>query len=249
MYPNLNHYLLALSIVAAPLAMAVWVGWKFRRHNRPPKWAAALLLGTCVFGLFTIIHWKSPGGWFAGSDRGQWWYDSEEWWIASDRVLMMLELVGLLSCLVTSFAILMRRLRAWPYAKSSAVIAAPLLAVVVWIDLRFRVIIEDSHGQRVEVQSQELMLRSETRSKFHNVHGRRLSKGVVYFGFCNWLGGERRGSLRGNLVFPNERSSPTAFTSISYSTPIIRWWEWPHRVKISGSTASEVPGILNMLLD
>ena len=65
-----------------------------------------------------------------------------------------------------------------------------VLPFVVWTDLRFRIAVEEADGTPVEVDVKTFHFHRPPRSYFQSFdygYGNRLKKGVIYFGFCQWV--------------------------------------------------------------
>jgi hypothetical protein len=192
-----------VTIGGMPLAMALWLSWTFRRSPRPPVWPSLLLIFAAI-GTFWILI-QSFGAIFCHP---------------------LLLLSGMVACLLAALAFGLRTHLGWSNAKAFLTPLVLILPFVVWADLRFRVIVEDSSGQPAEVRADELKLSyQDFLSGYQEVQGKRLCKGSVYFGICPWLSRKGKWSLWGNL------SSSDGFLLGSERGQTADWSKWPIRVQ------------------
>jgi len=195
---------LAISlIVVTPLAMAAWLGWVFRRHVRPPLWPILLLLFVSFGAVALLIQWGGPGG-----------------------LWTIIVLVGLVSCFVVALVLTMRKTRGWSCSKSLLLAVTLVAPLLVWADLRFCVIIEDSQGQPVEVKPAELKLCYSATWVYYEQPGARLKKGVIYFGILHWLQNGKRWYFWGDLISPDGKYYPHAG---KIDGGYAEWSKWPYR--------------------
>ncbi len=186
-----------------PLAMALWLSWAFRRHPRPPSWGAILLLFVAI-GVSWILTLLGRAGF--------------------NYLLLLLS--GAICCLVVALALGLRRIWGWPNVRAHLIPVILILPVALWLDLRFRIRVENSRGQPVEVNSRELTLSYQDYwVGYQDVHGKRLGKGTVYFGLCHWLRHKGEWNYWGNLATPDGNLVGHVEGQPS------GWSVWPIRVK------------------
>ena len=110
-----------------------------------------------------------------------------------------------------------------------------VLPFVVWTDLRFRITVAEADGTPVEVAATDFNFHRAPRSYFQSFiygYGNRLKKGVVYFGFCQWVMQRETWVIFGDAVVEGKirlrgRLKPTDGG----------WGKWPIRVTVH----AEVP--------
>ena len=82
-----------------------------------------------------------------------------------------------------------------------------VLPFVVWTDLRFRITVTEVDGTPVEVAATDFNFHRPSRSYFQDFdygYGNRLVKGVVYFGFCQWVKHRETWVIFGYVVVPGK---------------------------------------------
>ena len=91
--------------------------------------------------------------------------------------------------------------------------AIPLLIALpamIWTDRRFSVHVSDDRGYPVGVDTKQIQMQASFfgATTLHYGHGNRLKKGVVYFGFCQWV------RHRENGMFGETRFHPKVSHSV-----------------------------------
>jgi hypothetical protein len=202
------------------LLFSVWIAWSFRRYSRPPFWAIACLL---IFGIGSI----------------------RLLFIAGELCRVSTVFVTVLSalfCFILALALSCRRLLGTSHPKSWIVATMIVLPPAIWADFRFRIIGVDVLGWPVPASAvfkrQSFMSSNPPSStlsgsvfntypeKFNSIvgHGITLNKGVVYFGFCQWV------VFRGDLRVSAGAGEPNGFKgSVQILNP--EWDQWPIRVR------------------
>ncbi len=155
------------TICSIPFFMGLFIGLAYRRHPQPPRWAIALLASVCLactWQLFTL-----PG--------------------IPDAVSIPF-VTGATACGTVALAMMIRRARGIPLPRALLLVLLPVLPAMAWIDFRFRMIVQDSAGNRVEIETREAGLEHEP-SGYLDTHdygwGKRAAQGTVYYGYIVWL--------------------------------------------------------------
>lgn len=113
---------------------------------------------------------------------------------------------------------------------SWGIAATVVLPFVVWTDLRFRITVVEADGTPVEVDPKGFHFHRPPRSYFQGFHygyGNRLKKGVVYFGFCQWVRHREDWSIFGD-------AGPPGGGRIRGSLALTDggWEKWPMRITV-----------------
>lgn len=114
----------------------------------------------------------------------------------------ILIITGMMLCGMFGVASILSRSRGVKFSTAFLVSAVAALLLILWIDLRFRVVVQDSQGRAVDVREEYVSLRHPPESYFQSyVHaeGFRLKKGTVYFGFIRWLQFKDRWTFSGAI--------------------------------------------------
>ena len=93
-------------------------------------------------------------------------------------------------CVVQALALICQRWLGSSRRMSWSIAMMVVLPFVVWTDLRFRISVVEADGTPVEVDVKTFHFHRPPRSYFQSFdhgYGNRLKKGVVYFGFCQWV--------------------------------------------------------------
>jgi hypothetical protein len=208
------YYLFVLTSVTIggmPLALALWLSWTFRRDPRPPVWPCVLLLFASI-GIFWMLTQPYGATFFPP----------------------FLSLSGMVACLLAALALGLRRSLRWSNAKAFLTPLALIVPAAAWADLRFRVIVEDSSGQPVEIRADALKLSYQNfLSGYQEVRGKRLCTGSAYFGLCHWLRHKGEWGFWGNL------SSPGGYLLGKQGGQSADWSKWPMRVKTDPALEQE----------
>jgi hypothetical protein len=126
-------------------------------------------------------------------------------------------------------ALWIRRFRSLSPALVAVGIGVIEFAVWGWVDFRFRVVVQDRDGKPVEIQDGSIDLRHPPETylgSYQSGKGVRLKKGIIYFGFLQWLehkdhwtfsGGfcDQNGHFLGDLEWKNAK-----------------WSEWPKYIVV-----------------
>lgn len=182
MYPvilALHYFLFALLL--SPLLTALWLGWSFHRHPNPPRWAIQLSVGFGVCMILFLIMWRLKL--------------NESFWLLIDFSPNEVRLVtgGISLCLINGIWLMLRRMTSLRPLPSLACSCAPVLIGLLWLNLRFIVVIHNRSGQLVDLDptiGRRAVMHANSpgfSGSFHEVKGIRLQKGVYYFGFNRWF--------------------------------------------------------------
>lgn len=197
----------------------VWVVWSYRRHARPPLWPIPCLL---IFGIGSI--WLL----FIAGELCQ-------------VYAVFLIAVSAIFCLILALSMICRRWLGMSHPKSWFTAALIILPPVIWADYRFRIVANDLLGRPVEADAKNMKfsrpsvwlsnppLNTLSGSLFYAYperfnsregHGIALKKGVVYFGFCQWV------VFRGDLDISAGAGDPDGIRGgVKISNP--GWDDWP----------------------
>jgi hypothetical protein len=110
------------------------------------------------------------------------------------------------------------------FSKSFAVLALSLVPFILWIDLRFCVVVQDRDGRPVDPQMGSIELHRPNRSYFQSyIYGKglRVKKGITYFGLLKWLQHKEEWIFSGAFFDKDGR------TLGDLEWKPARWSEWP----------------------
>lgn len=207
-------YLVILLPCVVNLSFSAFAVWCFRKYPITPVWVIIFLL---ILGAGTIRL----------AFMGAFGYTTALFTLASAIL-----------CIVHALALILRRYLGTGRWKSCGIALLLVLPVVVWVDLRFSVLVVDADGNPVEVDTKQIQMQASSTSMFswgysifHYGYGNRLKKGVVYFGFCQWVTQRENWLIWGDAVSPErvvlrrEKISSKA-----------NWGNWPLRVLVDSKT-------------
>jgi hypothetical protein len=101
------------------------------------------------------------------------------------------------------------------------------------MDLRFSVLVVDENGNSVEVDTKQIQMQASGLSTFDYGYGNRLKKGVVYFGFCQWV------MHRENWLIWGDAGSPEGvLLRQSKIDSKANWGSWPLRITVDAIAPS-----------
>ena len=187
------------------VSVSMWIAWCFRRHPKPPMWSIFCLL---IFGIGTLRLISIAG-------------------VSSFSIVVMTVVTAIL-CIVQSLALSCQRWLRSSRRMSWSIATMVVLPLVVWTDLRFRIVVTEVDGTPVEVDAKTINFHRPPRSylqSFGYGYGNRLKEGVVYFGFCQWV------MFRGDWVIFGTVGDPHgSYTHFNISNP--DWNKWPVRLTV-----------------
>ena len=196
--------LISLVPCVVNLSFSVWVGFCFRRYPRPPLWIIVFLL---IFGIGTLgllFNWE-----------------------ISQFFVVLLTVLSAIFCIAMAIALSCRRWLGSSLSKSWVIAALMVLPPSMWVDYRFRITVVDGMGRPVKVDAKSINFhRPNTFWKdFRYGYGTALKKGVVYFGFCQWV------MFRENwTIFGAVGEAQGDQTTFSIGNP--EWNKWPIRLTV-----------------
>lgn len=203
-------FLIGLLPAMVNLSFSVFAAWVFRRYPRPPVWVICFLL-ILGFGTFRLLFLASPG-----------------------FLIALLSSLSAILCIVQALALTGRRWFGFGVGKSWGISCLLMIPLVIWMDLRFSVLVEDENGNSVEVDTKQIQMQASSASygswgysTFHYGYGNRLKKGVVYFGFCQWVRHRERWLIWGDAVSPE--GLPLRKKKIDIKAD---WGNWPLRITV-----------------
>lgn len=188
---------------AVNLSFSVCAVWCFHKYPRPPGWVIVFLL---ILGAGTIRL----------AFMGAFGYTTA-----------LITMPSAILCIIQALAMLLRRYICITRWKSWGIPLLIVLPVVIWIDLRFSILVVDANGTSVEVDTRKIELQAQPRIIFYRGYGNRLKKGVIYFGFCQWVQQRENWTIWGDAVSP-EGVDLRAEKIYSKGD----WGNWPLRVTI-----------------
>lgn len=194
-------------VLGTPLWIAIWLGFAFRRHERPPRWPVflALFMG-CSPVVLMLRFGGSPG--------------------------TELVLAGTAACLIVSGALSARRAWKWSCLRSLLTSALLVLLCFLTVDYHFRMLITDPRGQTLEVETDQIGFWKYGTffggSVSTQTSGTRLRRGVIYFGFAKWLNIRQATNFTVPLMAPGCSLYRWGDTRLRPS-----WSDWPIREIIS----------------
>lgn len=190
--------ILSIVVTLSPMCLGILASFRFWNREAQPRWVAPMM-GVITIGYAVVLYC-----------------------VPSLPVLVSILIVsGMILCGVIGFASILRRSRWIRSSRAFPVSAVMVLLLVLWIDLRFRVVVKDPQGRAVDVREEDVSLHHPPESYFQNyveVKGLKLKKGTVHFGFIRWLQykdrwtfsgsiGDRDGRLVGDLKWESARWS------------------------------------------
>lgn len=197
------HSLAILSVIAmlGPLCIGVLACFKFRDREAQPRWLAALMC--CITGgCAVVLHY-----------------------VPSLPVLVSILIIsGMMLCGVFGVASILCRIRGIKFPAALLVSAVGALPLILWIDLRFRVVVQDSEGRAVDVREEYISLRHSPESylqSYVEAKGLSLKKGTVYFGLIRWLQFKDRWTFSGAISDRDGRF----VGDLKWESA--RWSQWP----------------------
>jgi hypothetical protein len=207
-------YLVLFLPCAVNLSFSACAAWCFRKYPRPPVWVIIFLL---ILGVGTIRL----------AFMGAFGYTTA-----------LFTLPSAILCIVQALALILRRYFGTGRWKSWGIPLLLVLPVIIWVDLRFSVIVVDVDGTPVEVDTSQIWMQTWATSIFSGRYstfdygcGNRLKKGVVYFGFCQWVTHRDNWVIWGQAL-PYERvdlrSEEVVFKA--------NWANWPLRITVHPKT-------------
>ena len=204
-------FLIGLLPAMVNLSFSVIVAWGFRKYPRPPVWVICFLL-ILGFGTFRLIFLIAP--------------------IFDPRfLLILLSSLSAILCIVQALALIGQRGLGFGVRKSWGISCLLVIPLVIWTDLRFSVLVVDNKGYPVEVDTKQIQMQATTSlfggTGLHYGHGNRLKKGVVYFGFCQWVRHREKWYVWGDAVSPEGKS-----LSQKKIGSKANWGNWPLRITV-----------------
>jgi hypothetical protein len=197
------YSLIIVSIVVTlgPLCFGILACSKFRNQESQPRLLAPLM-GCITIGCAVILYY-----------------------VPSFPILVSISIVsGTMICGIFAVASILCGIRKIEFPKALLVSAIALLPLVLWIDLRFRVVVRDSEGRAIEVRNGSVSLHHPPESYFQSyvdAKGLRLKKGTVYFGLIRWLQYKDRWSFPGTISDRDGKS----VGDLKWESA--RWSQWP----------------------
>ena len=195
---------------ALNLSFSAFVFWGFRRYPRPPVWIICFLL-ILGFGTLRLLFMFVPG-----------------------FMVALLSSLSAVLCIAQALALIGRRWLGFGARKSWGGSCLLVIPLVFWMDLRFSVLVADENGNSVEVDAKQIQMQASYASygswgysTFYQEYGKRLKKGVVYFGFCQWVQHRERWLIWGDAVSPEGESLRREKISEKAN-----WSNWPLRITV-----------------
>jgi hypothetical protein len=189
------------------LSFSLWIAYCFRRYPKPPLWSIFCLL---ALGIGTIRLLFLIG-------------------ISPFSLLVFTVLTAIL-CVVQALALICQRCLGSSRRMSWSIATMVVLPIAVWTDLRFRITVEEVDGTPVEVDVKRFHFHHPPRSYFQSFdygYGNRLKKGVVYFGFCQWVKHREEWSIFGDACAPGGGRIRGSLALTDGA-----WQKWPMRVTV-----------------
>lgn len=199
---SLFYFLVPFVPFLANLLFSAWIAWSFRRYPRPPLWAILCLL-TIGIGSIRLL--------FIGE--------------LSQFSIVLLTVLSAVLCIAQALALMCRRWLGFSVWKSWGISWLVTLPLVIWADLRFSVTVVDENGKSVEVNTKQIEMQEGSGFTFYTGYGNRLKKGVVYFGFCQWVMHREKWLIWGNAVSPGGASLRQKNINCKAN-----WENWPLRI-------------------
>jgi len=191
----------------ANLSFSVWVAWCFRRYPRPPRWIILFLL---IFGIGTLrLIFMFPTGF----------------------LITLLSSLSAVLGIVQALSLMCHRWLGFDVRKSWGLSCLLVIPLVIWTDLRFSVLVVDGNGKSVEVATRQIEMQAMPGSTFYRGYGNRLKKGVVYFGFCQWVEHREKWLIWGDAVSPGGASLRQKKINCRAN-----WENWPLRITVDAET-------------
>lgn len=186
------------------LAFSIWVARCFHKHPRPPL---SIILFLLIFGI--------------GSIRLLFLVE------VSVFSIVLLTVLSAAFCVAMALAMSSRRLWGCSHLKSWTIASLIVIPILTWVDYRFRIDVVDGLGRSVEVDTTNINFQRPNTywNDFRYGHGTTVKKGVVYFGFCQWV------MFRDDwIVFGTVRSALGPSTEFMIAKP--DWNKWPIKLTV-----------------
>ena len=206
--PLILHLILLLPCLIS-VAFSVFAAWGFRKYPKPPLWVICFLL-ILGFGTFRLLMIFGSG-----------------------FMVALLSTLSAVLCIVQALALSGRRWFGFGVRKSWGVSCLLVFPLVIWMDLRFSVFVVDVNGNHVEVDTKQIEMQAMPRDIFYYGYGNRLKKGVVYFGFCQWVQHKEKWVIFGNVISPEGKSLRREHISQQAN-----WENWPLRITVDAIAPS-----------
>lgn len=193
--------ILSIIVTLSPLCLGILACFRFRNSEAQPRWLAPTMC--CVtIGCAVVLYY-----------------------VPSLPIFVSILIVsGMMLCGMFGVASILRRNRGIRFSTAFLVSAVAALLLILWIDLRFRVVVQDSQGRAVDVREEYISLRHPPDSylqSYVEAKGLRLKKGTVYFGFIRWL------QYKGQWTFSGAISDRDGRFVGDLKWETARWSQWP----------------------
>ncbi len=188
----------------ASLLFSVWTAWSFRLLPCPPLWGIFCLL---IFGVGSI----------------RLLYIGE----ISQFSIVLLTVLSAILCIAVALALSCRRWLGKSHPKSWVIAAMIVLPIAMWSDFRFRIIVIDGIGRPVEVDAKTINFHRPNSflKEFRYGYGTTVKRGVMYFGFCQWV------MFRGDWIIFGRVGDPHGSTT-HFQILNPEWNKWPIRLTV-----------------
>ncbi len=186
------------------LAFSIWVARCFHKHPRPPL---SIILFLLIFGI--------------GSIRLLFLVEF------SVFSIVLLTVLSAAFCVAMTLAMSSRRLWGCSHLKSWTIASLVVIPILTWVDSRFRIDVVDGLGRSFEVDATNINFQRPNTYwyDFRYGHGTAVKKGVVYFGFCQWV------MFRDDwIIFGTVRKPLGPSTEFMIAKP--DWNKWPIKLTV-----------------
>lgn len=186
------------------LAFSIWVARCFHKHPRPSLSPIIILLVFSVGSIRLLFL--------------------VEFSVFS---IVLLTVVSAVICVAMALAMSCRRLWRCSHLKSWTMATLIVLPILTWIDFRFRIDVVDGLGRPVDVDATDINFQRPNNywKDFRYGHGTTAKKGVVYFGFCQWVMFRDDWIIFGTVGEPIGQS-----TQFEIAKP--DWYKWPIKLTV-----------------
>ena len=193
--------ILLIIVTLSPLCLGILACFSFRNSEAQPRWLAPMMC--CVtIGCAVVLYY-----------------------VPSLPIFVSILIVsGMMLCGMFGVASILRRSRGIRFSTAFLLSAVAALLLILWVDLRFRVVVQDSKGRAVEVREEYISIHYPPKSYFQSyvrAKGLRLKKGTVYFGFIRWL------QFKDQWTFSGAISDRDGRFVGDLKWESARWSQWP----------------------
>jgi len=198
-------------VASSPLVIGLFSLYRYRRCGNPSGRLIGLLCVASAGSMYVLCTW--PG---------------------LEMEYSALLLSGSIVCCAIGLSFWIRRYRVVSIVLVAVGIFIVELAILAWIDVRFRVVVMDRDG--MPVKAGDIALHHPPESYFQayrQVDGIRIGKGTIYFGILRWLEYKERWTFSGRF------GGPDGHYLGDLKWEHAKWSEWPKYVTVNNTDGNQ----------